>query len=67
MSCMGEYAPGCNRGKRQGRTVCICCWNLLPRDVQIRLYNRIGEGYEEAYAEAMRVLLPPSVWEARSA
>ncbi len=46
----------CGEPKRPMRTFCLACFRALPRELQIRLYNRIGEGYEEACAEAVEIL-----------
>lgn len=46
----------CGRSKIEKRTFCATCYWSLPKDVRKRLYSRIGEGYEEAYAEAAELL-----------
>ena len=46
----------CGRTKKRGMSFCYTCWKLLPRDIQRALYARIGNGYEEAYEEAVQCL-----------
>jgi hypothetical protein len=38
------------------QTFCRKCYYRLPQSLRTRLYNRFGEGYEEAYAEAVKRL-----------
>lgn len=42
----------CGDCKTSGHTFCRRCYHRLPRALQLRLYRRMGEGYEEAYAAA---------------
>ena len=46
----------CGEYKNRGRSVCLACWRKLPRDIQVDLYSRIEDGYEEAYEAAVRFL-----------
>jgi len=43
----------CGRAKRSKQTFCFACYSALPLKTQRALYRRMGEGYEEAYAEAV--------------
>ncbi len=42
----------CGGTKQPRSSVCFGCWGKLPRKIQRGLYQRIGQGYEEAYAAA---------------
>lgn len=46
----------CGEYKARGKSVCPACWKRLPRDLQVDLYSRMGDGYEEAYEAAVKVL-----------
>ena len=46
----------CGAQKRSKQTFCRNCYYSLPRDTRNSLYNRIGEGYEEAYLNAVEIL-----------
>ena len=46
----------CGKTKKPGRSFCYGCFKALPRDLQIDLYSRMGDGYEEAYDAAVRWL-----------
>lgn len=46
----------CGRVKRERQSFCGTCYRALPKDLQNRLYRRIGQGYEEAHAEARAIL-----------
>jgi hypothetical protein len=46
----------CGRRKRTKETFCGSCYRSLPRPMQLALYRRMGSGYEEAYAAAVRTL-----------
>jgi hypothetical protein len=49
-------APKCRCGatKRPGRTFCIGCYTMLPREIQNLLYQR--NGYLETYRKAVVIL-----------
>lgn len=42
----------CGKAKRSMQTFCQRCYFSLPKELQRRLYDRIGEGYEQAYQDA---------------
>lgn len=46
----------CNRPKQKRKTFCAGCYYTLPDEKRKALYNRIGEGYEEAYQDAVDYL-----------
>jgi len=43
----------CGRTKKPKMSFCYICYKSLPADMQKALYQRIGDGYEEAYDEAV--------------
>jgi hypothetical protein len=49
----------CGSKKRSEQTFCYKHYRDLPREKQYALYNRIGEGYEEAYLDARQYLGQP--------
>ena len=51
----------CGGGKQRGKSFCYRCFRLLPLGMQDRLYHRLGQGYEEAFAEA-ETFLREKVW-----
>lgn len=46
----------CGAPKNAAHTFCGKCYFALPLNRRQALYQRIGEGYEEAYAAALAVL-----------
>jgi hypothetical protein len=48
--------PACHQRKKPRMTLCGGCYRALPKGTQARLYQRIGEGYEAAVAEALKFL-----------
>ena len=48
----------CHCGRKKGRkkAFCLRCWNKFPKDLQRKLYQRIGSGFEEAVFEAREYL-----------
>lgn len=46
----------CRANKKRGQTFCKACYYALPTKLRRALYRRVGEGYEEAYAEAVNFL-----------
>ena len=55
-SLAGNVCPACSRFKQARRTVCFACWGRLPHAMGRSLYQRIGHGYEQAFASAMTAL-----------
>lgn len=51
----------CDGPKRRGYSFCFTCYKHLPKDMQSDLYQKIGQGYEEAYDEAVK-WLEVNVW-----
>ncbi|MDY7035541.1 MAG: hypothetical protein SV375_05180 [Thermodesulfobacteriota bacterium] len=51
----------CERPKKRHHSFCYRCYRSLPGDLQRALYNRIGDGYEEAFEEAVK-WLEENVW-----
>jgi len=50
----------CGREKHSGETFCKACYFRLPPLLRRALYKRVGEGYENAYAEACGFLDTPA-------
>lgn len=46
----------CGRKKKTRQSFCSKCYFSLPRQLQAALYQRVGEGYEEAHAQARTIL-----------
>jgi hypothetical protein len=46
----------CGNYKKSGNSFCYNCYSSLPNDLQKSLYSRFGNGYEEAYEEAIEHL-----------
>jgi hypothetical protein len=46
----------CGRLKQHRRSFCYKCYTSLPKHMQRDLYQRMGDGYEEAYDEAVHWL-----------
>lgn len=55
-SLRGRLCPACGSVKRARQTLCPSCWSKLPPSFREPLYDRVGAGYEEAFAAAMRNL-----------
>lgn len=43
----------CGKAKRPKQTFCRSCYFSLPEPMRAALYDRIGEGYEQAYGNAV--------------
>jgi len=52
----GVICPCCGRAKNPGHSFCGACYRILPQEMQRALYRKVGNGYEEAYAAAVRYL-----------
>ena len=48
--------PVCGKVKRPAQTFCYRDYRNLPREMQLALYNRLGEGYAEAVVKALNFL-----------
>jgi len=46
----------CGRNKKSRMAFCYGCYKSLPHDMQKALYQRMGNGFEEAYEEAVKWL-----------
>ena len=46
----------CGKTKRERTAFCFPCFKQLPRTYQMALYQDIGDGYEEAYEDAVEWL-----------
>ena len=46
----------CGRSKQKGRSFCYGCYQALPRGLQVDIYLRLGQGYEEAYEASVKHL-----------
>jgi hypothetical protein len=44
----------CGKTKKSRQTFCRSCYFALPNSLRYPLYRRMGEGYEEAFAAALR-------------
>ena len=48
-----EECLACGRPKKRGQSLCYHCYSSLPHHMQQALWQRIGDGYEEAFEEAV--------------
>lgn len=55
-SLQSDLCPMCGKWKRPAQTMCPADYRKLPGQLKKDLYNRIGEGYEEAVDAAMKSL-----------
>jgi len=46
----------CGRSKRPTNAFCFMCYSSLPSDMQKALWQKIGDGFEQAYDEALKYL-----------
>ena len=46
----------CGKTKKSGMSFCYKCYSSLSKDMQRDLYQRIGDGYGEAYDKAVEWL-----------
>lgn len=46
----------CSRPKKPNYSFCYHCYFQLPKDMRRDLYQKLGEGYEAAYDEAVTFL-----------
>ena len=47
----------CGGKKQPKKTFCAKCYYRLPKELRGRLYQRMGDGYEVAYGQAVKYLL----------
>lgn len=52
----GTTCKGCGTNKACGVSFCRRCYRALPPAMRSRLYHLIGNGYEQAYTEALNRL-----------
>lgn len=43
----------CRKTKQRGRSLCYHCYQALPDDMKKDLYQKLGDGYEKAYDDAV--------------
>jgi hypothetical protein len=55
-SLQGRVCPACGGMKKAKQTLCARDYYRLRPDQREALYRRVGEGYEEAFDDAMRTL-----------
>ncbi len=55
-SLRSETCPGCNGTKRARKSLCRSCWSQLPQGMRADLYQGIGQGYELALTNAVKLL-----------
>jgi hypothetical protein len=66
-SLSSDFCPICQGHKQPNQTMCRRDYHRLPAAIKRALYDRIGEGYEQAVERAMLALhttvfhLPPSI------
>jgi hypothetical protein len=53
---LGEVCGHCGGTKRSKMSHCGKCYWRLPKPMRKALYNRFGEGYEQAFAESNKWL-----------
>lgn len=46
----------CEKPKKRGMAFCYSCYTQLPNHLKTDLYQRIGNGFEEAYDKALNWL-----------
>jgi hypothetical protein len=49
----------CGGKKLRDQTFCRTCYGRLPRTLQLPLWKRLGDGYEQAYTAALEFLRRP--------
>ena len=52
VSLASDTCPVCGRPKEPRQTLCRSDYFRLPRPIRVALYDRIGDGYEEAIQRA---------------
>lgn len=52
-SLRSDLCPACGGTKKPAQTLCRLCYIALPRRKRLALYDRLGEGYQEAVTAAL--------------
>lgn len=55
-SLSSDLCPACGKKKRPQQTLCGKDYQSLPSPIKTALYDHVGQGYEEAFAAAMKHL-----------
>ena len=55
-SLFSNECAGCGGKKSPKKSFCYSCYKKLPHDLQVDLYMRMGDGYEEAYDAGVKWL-----------
>lgn len=55
-SLKSTTCPSCGRAKRASQSLCLHCYTALPHPMRCELWNDVGDGYEQAMADAMNKL-----------
>ncbi len=55
-SLNSTLCPACGARKQRSRTLCSPCYHGLPQALRRALWDRVGDGYEQAVASALRHL-----------
>lgn len=55
-SLRSTTCPACGDAKKAKQTLCLTCYRACKRGTQQRLYDLMGEGYEEAVQQAFKDL-----------
>lgn len=53
---LGMICPSCNQLKQKNNAFCVSCYRRLPRVLQHAVWNRFGEGFEQAFTDAKAYL-----------
>lgn len=55
-SLRSTVCPGCDSDKPEGKSFCRRCYFSLPKQLRSDLYRRYGQGYQQAFIDAMAQL-----------
>lgn len=55
-SLQSTLCPGCGGHKESAQTFCRRCYFMLDGSLRSHLYDRVGQGYEEAVGAALKSL-----------
>lgn len=53
---LGATKCVCGNKKKRGMSHCRTCYFSLPPEIRKALYNRVGQGYEEAFTASVERL-----------